>query len=262
MKLLIKDNPLGMALLGVAGLLLLVTLLLPVLRGGVPEVSIDPQASELSSQQGIAEISQLEPLSKFAVIKQRPLFNEDRKPVDISSATDGDDLSDAALADTPEDKPLETDLTGIVITNEHKIALLWDRTNKTTMRVAEGSALEGDLSAWIVEKVDARKISLKNRQGKTVELELLMFTQSLGKPPARSAAKKSAAKSQANGRARTKAKAVGADKVAGKDTAAATEKTKNTPMSAADFMRQGLAKRKAARDAQKKKTNAAKQGDG
>ncbi|MCF6263964.1 MAG: hypothetical protein L3J24_10315 [Xanthomonadales bacterium] len=260
MKSLIKDNPLGMALLGFSGLLLLVILLLPVFSGGVPEVNSDSQALELSSHQGIAEISQLEPLGKFAVIKQQPLFNEDRKPVDISSAADGDDITDLAVADIAEDKPLEADLTGIVMTNEHKIALLWDRGSKTTMRIPEGSALEGDLSVWSVEKVDARKVSLINRQGKTAELELLMFTQSLGKPPATNAAKKSAAKPQANGRARTKEKAAGADKVAGND--AATEKTKNTPMSAADFMRQGLAKRKAARDAQKKKTSAAKQGDG
>ncbi len=262
MKSLIKDNPLGIALLGMGGLLLLVILLLPVFSGGVPKVSLDTEASELMPQQGIAEISQLEPLANFAVIKQQPLFNEDRKPVDISSTAGGNDASDLVATDTLEDKPLEADLTGIVITKEHKIALLWDREGKTTMRIPEGSTLEGDLAAWSVEKVDARKVSLINRQGKTAELELLIFTQSLGKPPAARSGKKTATKPQADARASAAAKARigGAAKVAG--TNAATEKAKNTPKSAADFMREGLAKRKAARDAQKKKTNTAQQGGG
>lgn len=261
MKSLIKDNPLGMGLLGFGGLLLLAILLLPVFSGGVPEVSLDAEGSKLPQQQGIAEISQLEPLANFAVIKQRPLFNEDRKPVDISSAVAGEGLADSLAAETVEDAPLEADLTGIVITNEHKIALLWDRGNKTTMRIPEGSALEGDLSSWSVDKVDARKISLKNRQGKTAELELLMFTRSLGKPPATSSGKKPAKKAQANASASAavKARAGGAEKVA---DATATDKAQNKPKSAADFMREGLAKRKAARDAQKKKLSAAQQGDG
>lgn len=258
MKSLIKDNPLGIALLGFSGLLLLVVLLLPVFSGGVPEVSIGTGASDLAPQQGIAQISQLEPLAKFAVIKRRPLFNEDRKPVDISSVAAGEDALDVAVTEAVEDKPLETDLTGIVITNEHKIALLWDRASKTTMRIPEGQALEGDLSSWSVEKVDARKVALKNRQGKTAELELLMFTQSLGKPPATTSGKKMTKTAQADARDKTIAKA----RTAGADKVAVTEKTKNTPMTAADFMREGLAKRKAARDAQKKKTSAAKQGDG
>lgn len=260
MKSLIKDNPIGMALLGFAGFLLVVILLLPVFSGGVPDVDPEVGGSELSPQQGIAEISQLEPLANFVVIRQQPLFNEDRKPVDISSAESGDDLANAGVSETEEDKPLEADLTGIVITNEHKIALLWDRDSKTTMRIPEGAALEGELSGWSVEKVNARKVSLINRQGKTAELELLMFTQSLGKPPATGSSNKSAKKAQAGASAAAKSRAGGAEKVASQD--AATEKTKNTPKSAADFMREGLAKRRAARDAQKKKTSAAQQGDG
>ena len=241
MKSLIKDNPLAVGLLGIATALLLIILLLPVFSGGIPTVETDPDATLMANATDITKISPLEPLAKFVVIKQRPLFNENRKPVDIETAATDADAS-LAETDTLEDNPLEADLTGVIITKEHKIAMLWDRTGKTTISIPEGGALEGDLSGWSVEKVEARKVSLKNRQGKTAELELLMFTQSLGKPPASGAGKKAPAKKAGDNKAGSK-----------QAKEAVAETTKNKPMTAADFMRASLEKRKAARAAEEKK---------
>jgi len=255
MKSLIKDNPLGIGLLGIAAVLLLAILLLPVFSGGVPEVEADPDAVLRSSVADITEISLLEPMAKFEVIKQQPLFNQDRKPVDLSNATAADADDSLAAAETLVDNPLEADLTGIIITKEHKIAMLWDRGSKTTISIPEGGTLEGDLSGWSLEKVEARKVSLKNRQGKTAELELLMFTQSLGKPPATGAAKKTPARKAGTNQAKDKQ----TNPVAKK---AVAENESGKPMTAADFMRASLEKRKAARAAQQDNTVAGKKGGG
>ncbi|MBE9550005.1 MAG: hypothetical protein IMF09_11415 [Proteobacteria bacterium] len=252
MKSLIKDNPLGIGLLGIVAVLLLITLLLPVFSGGIPEVEAESDAVLAINAGDITEISPLEPMAKFVVIKQRPLFNEDRKPVDVIGAGSdhGDELP---VEDEIADNPLDADLTGVVITKTQRIAILWDQTAKTTIRVSQGNRLDGELSNWSLEKVEARKVMLKNQQGKKAELELVVFTASLGSPPSAKAKTRGSTAGQALKKDTQK-------KPAGKaaTTQADAGKAQNKPMTAADFMRVNLEKRKAARAAQQENTSSTK----
>lgn len=248
MKSLIRDNPLGIALLATAAILLLLVLLLPFLSGGIPDddtVQIAAIDSTLSEQ---LQISKLEPIEEFEVIKQRPLFNDDRKAIEMLA--DEGDADTELLVEIDDDRPLNADLTGVIITKDQRIAMLLDHGSKTTISAAEGESLDGELSGWSVEKVEARNVSLKNQQGEITELELLMFTKSLGnvaeKPTraGRQDSKKAGSKAPPGDRADAKK----ADERKNKDDKAGQPAPK--PMTAAEFMRQGLEKRRAA---QKKK---------
>lgn len=258
MKFLTKDNPLAVGLLGIAMILVLTIMLLPVFSGGIPEVKIDPDAMLAVDAAGVTEISQLEPLAKFAVIKQHPLFNKDRKPVDVigAGAGAGAGSSDAQLAEAEAaNNPLDAELTGVVITQKQRIAIFWDQTAKTTIRVFQGNRLEGELSSWTLVKVEARKVVLKNRQGKKAELELIVFTDSLGNPPKAGAKARGSAAGQALKKGAQKKSESKSAATAGGDDASKAQKK---PITAADFMRKSLEKRKAARAVQQEKTSSTK----
>lgn len=251
MKSLIKDNPVAIALLGLSGLLLLAILLMPIVGSGVPEVGVDNSAVQVASINDIVDADSLEPVEKFAVIKQRPLFNHNRKPI-VVKTDDALDSESSLADDSAENNPLDADLTGVIITKDQRIAMLMEHSSKATISAAEGDQLEGDLSNWSLEKVNARKVSLKNQRGETAELELVMFTDSLGKPPGGNAQ----AKNKANGKA-------GQKRENNEQANAGTAEAKNRPMTAADFMRANLEKRKAAAKAAKNnKASSAKNDDG
>lgn len=252
MKSLIRDNPLGIILLSTAGILLLLVLALPFLSGGVPKDKAIPVSIEGQIEYEALQISKLEPIEEFAVIKQRPLFNDDRKPiVGLSDELGEDDM----LLDVEPVGPLKAKLTGVIITKEQRIAMLLDQGSKITVSAAEGESLDGDLSGWSVEKVEARNVSLINQQGEVADLELVMFTQSLGNAPDKPTRASKQRANNANkrtpqtGSSKSQKGAGAGSKSDGSDKPAAK------PMSAADFMRRGLEKRAAAkkqRESQKK----------
>ncbi len=250
MKSLIRDNPLGTILLSTAGILLLLILALPFVSGGVPDDKVIPAAADIQSDYEVLQISKLEPIEEFEVIKQRPLFNDDRKPVIV--LTD-EPVDDEALLEAEPVEPLKVRLTGVIITKDQRIAMLFDQGSKATISAAEGESLDGELSGWSVKKVEARNVSLINKQGEVTGLELVMFTQSLGKVPAKAAG---ASKKQTNN-ADKKTAAAGSKKpkkAAAKSRKADADtgnKPASKPMSAADFMRQGLEKRAAERKRRK-----------
>ncbi len=254
MKSLIKDNPVGVILLTTAGVLLLLILLLPFISGGLPDGKVI--ALTTSAEPAALQISELEPIEEFAVIKQRPLFNHDRKAIVITAA-DADDAG-SLLDEDIEDKPLNADLTGVTITKDHRIVMLFERDSKTMITAAEGEMLDGELSGWLVEKVEERNVSLKNQQGEVAELELKMFTRSLGKAPA--TAQRNGNKSKVGSETKKPAKKPSprVAKAGGKNKDKEDSKPKNKPMTAAEFMRQGLEKRAAARE----KINSQKKTDG
>ncbi|TCV92016.1 general secretion pathway protein N [Luteibacter rhizovicinus] len=87
------------------------------------------------------------PLATFAEVWQRPLFNNDRKPVAIA---DGD---------TEASNIGDLELTGIIMTSGLRMALLRDKGKDVTVRVREGGVLEGH---WTLVTLAPRSATFDN----------------------------------------------------------------------------------------------------
>ena len=118
----LDDNPAGKVLASVAGGLGVIMLLLALAWSLPPSGSDADGAGDGQSPSG--EIPQLEPagpIDEFAVITERPVFNESRQPVlvldsDEEEGEEGEELVDVEAPDV--------ELAGVVITPEMRVATL------------------------------------------------------------------------------------------------------------------------------------------
>jgi len=110
---------------------------------------------------------QLPPQSDFAAISQRPLFNDDRKPV-----------KDEATDSTPETppSPLNISLTGTLLVGkpESRMAMVRENGKAQTIALREGMPLPGDQGGWTLSQVKSRSAIFKSTSGEEVEVELAM----------------------------------------------------------------------------------------
>lgn len=95
------------------------------------------------------------PLAQFAAVWQQPLFNPDRKPV-TRSAKGGASLGDMQL-------------TGIIMTNGLRMALLHAKGADSDLRVREGDSLPD--GTWKLVELKPRAAVFESGSGRT-ELEL------------------------------------------------------------------------------------------
>lgn len=103
------------------------------------------------------------PESDFAEVRQRPIFNDDRKPTPI----------------VPEDKPpiappvpLNITLTGIVMTPNVKLAMVRDNAKNESVSLRIGMPLPGDQQVWTLTEIRPRSVVFKNPQDESSEVEL------------------------------------------------------------------------------------------
>jgi len=122
---------------------------------------------------------QLPPQAEFAVIDQRPLFNEDRKPSPEES-TD-------ATPEAPPPSPLNISLTGTMLVGKPELHVAIVRENGKAQSIAlkEGMPLPGDQGAWTLSHVKTRSAVFKSSGGEEVEVELAVGNpgQKPGAPP-------------------------------------------------------------------------------
>ena len=113
---------------------------------------------------------QLPPQAEFAVIDERPLFNEDRKPSPEES-------SDATPEAAPP-SPLNISLTGTMLVGKPELHVAIVRENGKAQSIAlkEGMPLPGDQGAWTLSHVKARSAVFKSSSGEEVEVELAVGT--------------------------------------------------------------------------------------
>lgn len=113
---------------------------------------------------------QLPPQSEFAVINERPLFNEDRKP-------SPDDDTGGATPEPPP-SPLNISLTGTMLVGKPELHVAIVRENGKAQSIAlkEGMPLPGDQGAWTLNRVKARSAIFKSSGGEEVEVELAVGT--------------------------------------------------------------------------------------
>jgi len=119
--------------------------------------------------------SALDDISSYAVIGERPLFNENRQPLPP-------EVSGAAPAPVAAAAPLDVLLTSVILRGETKIAQFTDRTSGVSQTLKIGQSLAGDQSAWRLVELAARGAVFEGPSGR-VEAELRVFDGQGGEPP-------------------------------------------------------------------------------
>lgn len=103
------------------------------------------------------------PESEFAEVRQRPIFNDDRKPTPIV-------VEDEKPAAPPV--PLNITLTGIVMTPDIKLAMVRDNAKNEAVSLRVGMPLPGDQQVWTLAEIRPRSVVFKNPQDESSEVEL------------------------------------------------------------------------------------------
>jgi general secretion pathway protein N len=108
----------------------------------------------------------LPPESDFAVIAERPVFNDDRRP--------GPEDSADTASETPPPSPLNISLTGTVLAGKPdvRIAMVRENGKAQTIALKEGMPLPGEQGAWTLTEVKKRSAVFKSSAGEEVEVEL------------------------------------------------------------------------------------------
>lgn len=180
MRTWLQANPLGIALAGLSGLLVLVSLVLgwawnrPVSSDGAGEVEAVAPAVEMPPQ-----LAEMQPLEAYQVIIERPVFNQSRRP----EAESGNGTESVVATPDVQAANLEVRLTGVVLTPEMKIVTLTPEGGKEALIVREGTALEGEQVGWSVSRIDARQVTLDASDGRSMQLDLAVHDQAIAEPP-------------------------------------------------------------------------------
>jgi hypothetical protein len=173
----LDDNPLGIALGALCGLLLFALLLLTVLA------SLPPGAAEIPVAAGEEEGLQLPvlaenlPISSYAIITERPLFSENRKP----GSPDGDSAGESLPLDEPSGAP-EVELSGVIITPTLRMVTLQRKDDKKSLVAFEGKPIEADFGSWQVSSIQARAVTLTSGSGEELQLELKVHDAKIEQP--------------------------------------------------------------------------------
>jgi hypothetical protein len=179
----LEDNPVGLGLAAVAGLLVMATLALGLIWSLPP--SAGPSASEADDGSFRVEVPQLpesEPIEKFAVVTDRPVFNESRQPeLESEGGADGEDpdsLAEDAVVEAPE-----LELAGVIITPSLRMVTLRQKNVRESLVAFEGQPLHGDYGSWHVSRIEPREITLAAGDGRELQLKLQVHDAKIAPPP-------------------------------------------------------------------------------
>lgn len=176
----LEENPVGQTFAAVAVVLVLAILLLGVLwtmppTGGGGEEEGGGEALRLD----VPELPASEPMDAYAVVTERPVFNESRQPeLDLDSGQD--DLGD--LEENNVDAP-ELELAGVIITPSIRMVTLRQKEAGESLVAFEGKPLQGDYGSWHVSRIAPREITLASGDGEEMLLELQVHDDQIAPPP-------------------------------------------------------------------------------
>lgn len=176
-----EGNPLAMVLASACGILLLIAVVLGVIW------SMPPSASDTDGDGGsnelvvdVPELGEAEPIETFAVIVERPVFNEGRQP-QIADLGDGED-EDEELAGEEVDAP-ELELAGVIITPSIRMVTLKSKESSESLVAFEGKPLEGDYGSWQVSRIEPRQVTLSSAAGEETLIKLEVHDAKIAEPP-------------------------------------------------------------------------------
>lgn len=175
-----ENNTLGVVLASVCGALLLLAIALVVLwalPAGVGTLEGEAEKADVSAD--IASLQSARPLEEYAVVSERPVFNESRRPAPVLA--DGDELDEEPV-DEYVGAP-DVELAGIVITPSLKMATLKSKDHQYSLVAFEGKPLEGDFGTWQVSRIEERMVTLASADGEEMQLELQVHDAVIREPP-------------------------------------------------------------------------------
>lgn len=174
-----EGNPLAVVLAAICGGLLLISLVLGAVRSLPPSVpAIDPETDEADFILDVPELGGSEPIEAYAVITERPVFNESRLPVNEDDAADGS----GELAEEEIDAP-DFELAGVIITPSIRMVTLKNKEQSESIVAFEGQPLEGNYGSWQVSRIEPRQITLASGRGEEVQLKLQVHDMTIAAPP-------------------------------------------------------------------------------
>ncbi len=177
----LEGNPVGLALAGGCGGLLVISLLLGVVWTLSPSGELPGDGEgETAMTLDVPELADSEPLEAYTVITERPVFNESRLPVILDDSLEGE--GEEELAEEPVDAP-EVELAGVVITPSIRMATLRVKDEPESLVAFEGQPLEGNYGTWQVSRILPREVTLSSGDGRDVQLKLQVHDATIKTPP-------------------------------------------------------------------------------
>ena len=180
----LEANPVGKVLAGVSAALLGVLLLI-ALAWSLPPHAADGDGDEddRALTIDVPELPATAPIEEFAVITERPVFNESRQP-EIFDELSAEELAANEAADSRADvEAPEMALSGVVITPTQRIVTLRPKNAKESLIAQEGKPLEGDFGSWQVSAVEPRSVVLRSGAGEEVRVDLQIHDAVIAEPP-------------------------------------------------------------------------------
>jgi len=177
----LEGNPVGRVLATITGVLVVVALLLGVVWSLPPSGSGgDGEDAGEALMPDVPQLPESEPIERYAVVTERPVFNESRQPeLEMDLADEGGD-------DTPEeevDAP-DVELAGVIITPSLRMVTLRQKEAAGESLVAfEGQPLQGDYGTWHVSRIAPREITLASGAGEELQLKLEVHDAKIAPPP-------------------------------------------------------------------------------
>jgi hypothetical protein len=178
-----EDNPVGITLAAIAGVLVAIMLALGVIWSLPPSAGpLDGGAGDDALQVDVPHLPETQPIESFAVVTDRPVFNESRLPeLETEEGADGEDeeaLAEEGVVDAPE-----LELAGVVITPSLRMVTLRPKKAKQSLVAFEGQPLQGDYGSWHVSRIGPRDITLAAGDGRELELQLKVHDAQIAPPP-------------------------------------------------------------------------------
>jgi hypothetical protein len=178
----LEKNPVGAALLGAGGLLVLIGLGLTLLWRGpadAGDVALDGDGAMALPE--TAKVQALEPLGAYEIVNNRPVFNTTRRPViEIETPEEVEEV--AAEPEVVADPP-KVRLTGVVITPTQRVVTLTPEAGGEALVVREGMDLDGEYVGWSVQEIMPREVSLLSSRGQQMSFELMVHDAVIDRPP-------------------------------------------------------------------------------
>jgi hypothetical protein len=175
----LEDNPVGRVLAGIAGVLVVVALLLGVVWSLPPAGSDDSGGgADETVMPEVPQLAESEPIEHYAVVTERPVFNESRQPeLELGLAEEGEDALQEEV-DAPE-----VELAGVIITPSLRMVTLREKEAGESLVAFEGQPLQGDYGSWHVSRIAPREITLSSGAGEELQLKLEVHDAKIAPPP-------------------------------------------------------------------------------
>ena len=176
----LEDNPVGRILAGIAGVLAVVALLLGVVWSLPPAGPGDGgDGAGDTRMPDVPQLVESEPIEHYAVVTERPVFNESRQPeLELGLAGEGGDESPEEEVDAPE-----VELAGVIITPTLRMVTLREKEAGESLVAFEGQPLRGDYGSWHVSRIAPREITLASGAGEELQLKLEVHDEKIAPPP-------------------------------------------------------------------------------